>query len=225
MDEKRSLFITIEGGEGTGKTTLIQRLLDSLLTSGLDVVATREPGGTKLGEKIREWVLNQDANVAICDYAELMLFLAARTQHIDELIEPALSSGKVVLCDRFNDSTIAYQGAARGLGVDAVKQQCELACHGVLPDLTLFLDVDVEIGIERTKKTAKDTAQQGAIDRIESEEMNFHRTVRKAMQDLASDDPKRIVTIDASLPLEVVYQKAIDVVMGKLNEKMKGSDV
>lgn len=210
MPLRKPLFITLEGGEGTGKTTLIDRLAETLVSKGYDVVKTREPGGTRLGELIRQWLLNHDPSIHIGCYAELMLFLAARAQHIEELIEPALAAGKIVLCDRFNDSSVAYQGAARGLGMAEVQKLCELACHGVLPQLTLFCDAHPEVGLQRA------TAQRGEKDRIESERIAFHMAVREGLQTLARQQPDRIHTIDASQSLEKVYQDALSVVLRAL---------
>jgi dTMP kinase len=209
MAKDEPLFITLEGGEGSGKTTLIDRLSAALADEGYDVVKTREPGGTRLGEEIRKILLNREPNIRIDRYAELMLFLAARTQQIDEIIEPALKAGKIVICDRFNESTIAYQGAARGIGMAEVQKQCELACHGILPTLTFYLDIDPEIGLARTRKVPKATSKAGQIDRIESEKILFHQNVRKAMQALALQNPERIKTIDATLSMDEVFNEAL----------------
>src|SRR6187431_1687241 len=148
---KRGIFITIEGGEGAGKTTLIESLYQHLLGLGREVLKTREPGGTPLGEEIRKILLHSTGPVS--PYAELSLFLASRAQHISELIAPALAAGKVVLCDRFNDSTIAYQGMARGLGMEEVAAVCRFICAGLEPQLTLYLDIDPAVGLSRAKKS------------------------------------------------------------------------
>lgn len=222
MAKAKALFVTLEGGEGTGKTSLLNKLSATLVDEGYTVVKTREPGGTRLGEEVRKLLLNHDSTLHIGRYAELMLFLAARTQQIDEVIEPALESGKIVFCDRFNDSTIAYQGAARGLGMVEVQKQCELACHGILPQLTIYLDLDPVVGLARTRKVTKDTASEGQVDRIESEELHFHQEVRKAMQTLAMQNPDRIKTIDASLPMEEVFQKAYTFLSEICSHRVKG---
>lgn len=214
---KKPLFVTLEGGEGAGKSSLMRKLAKALRGLAYEVVETRQPGGTRLGEQIREWLLSHREDVRIGKYAELMLFLADRTQHIDEVISPALEAGKIVICDRFNDSTVAYQGVARGIGADVVEKQCELACHGIVPDLTLYLDVDPAIGLERTRRTLKATAGAGQVDRIESEQIDFHQTVRKAMQMLAQKHPERIYTIDAAQPQDKVFQNALERVMGQIN--------
>lgn len=211
---KRGLFITCEGGEGTGKTTLINRLEQELQKRGLNVLKTREPGGSVLGEEIRHWLLSKDSGIPISPVAELLLFLAARAQHISEKIKPALEAGQIVLCDRFNDSTVAYQGYARGLGVDFVQQLCDQVCGDINPDLTFFLDVDPKIGLERTKKLEKDSAAKGQTDRIESERLSFHRKVREGLQQLAQRYPERIYRIDAHQPLDTVFALAFQ----RLNE-------
>lgn len=213
-----SLFITLEGGEGAGKSTLMKKLAQALRDQGYEVVETRQPGGTRLGEQIREWLLHHRADMKIGPYAELMLFLADRTQHIEEVIAPALKSGKIVLCDRFNDSTVAYQGVARGIGSDVVERLCIMACHGILPQLTLYLDVDPTIGLQRTRGTAKDSAAAGKMDRIESEQIQFHQKVRSAMKELAVKHPERIHALDASQPQPVVFRDAMTIVTEKLDQ-------
>lgn len=205
----RPLFITFEGGEGSGKSTLIQKLEQNLLAKGLDVVITREPGGTKLSDHIRHWLLNREFGIAIGAKAELLLFLAARAQHIEELILPSLSSKKIVLCDRFNDSTIVYQGIARGLGKELARELCNLVCGALRPDLTLFLDVDPSVGLARARQVMKADAAPGQVDRIEGEKLDFHSMVRKGFLGLAAQDPTRIRTIDAMQPLEAVYNMAL----------------
>lgn len=166
-------FITFEGGEGAGKSTLLQRMARELEARGHQVVVTREPGGSALGEHIRRWLLNRDASFTVGMKAELLLFLAARAQHIEELILPALKAGKIVLCDRFNDSTVVYQGYARGLGAQDVQELCRVACGAVVPDLTFFLDVDVRLGLRRTQGAHKENAGAGEVDRIEAEGMRL----------------------------------------------------
>lgn len=199
-------FITIEGGEGAGKTTLIHRLEEVLQSWGFTVVKTREPGGTLLGNEIRSWLLNHHASIKIGARAELLMFLAARAQHIEELIAPALAAGKVVLCDRFNDSTIAYQGVGRGLGLAFVQDLCHRVCGQTVPDLTFYLDVDPEIGLQRTKRISKENAAAGEVDRIEAEKMEFHQSVRKSFAEIAQAEPTRFISIDASQPQENVIK-------------------
>lgn len=219
MESSYPLFITLEGGEGCGKSSMIERLTKELESRGFSVIKTREPGGSTLGEQIRTWLLHHKNDVKVGDYAELLLFLAARAQHVEEVIEPALKEGKVVLCDRFNDSTISYQGVARGLGIDKVTDLCALTCNGVTPSMTLFFDVDPVVGLERTRQTSKSSALQGEVDRIESEELIFHERVREGMHILAKKDPKRIKTIDAAKPLEVMYQETLSLVLSYLEKQ------
>lgn len=212
----RGYFITLEGGEGSGKSTLLNELADYLTQHHFEVVKTREPGGTRLGEMIRYWLLNHQAGCAIADQAELLLFLAARAQHIDEVIEPAVKQGKIVLCDRFNDSTIAYQGSARNLDIVKVKHLCETVCGPVVPDLTLFLDVDPEVGLLRTMKLEKDQANAGEFDRIEQEALSFHKNVQAGFRALAMENPGRIVRIDANQSRDLVIADAIQVVESRI---------
>lgn len=208
MSKVSSLFITFEGGEGAGKTTLIDKLEKKLLEKGLVVVRTREPGGSRLGERIRQWLLNRDFNIRISPMAELLLFLSARAQHIEEVIKPALGDGEIVLCDRFNDSTVAYQGAARGIGTGAVQELCDIVCDGVTPDLTFYLDVDPQIGLERTARVNKENAIAGEVDRIEEEKLDFHEHVRQAFLHLANEEPNRMHVLDANQTEEVVFKAA-----------------
>lgn len=217
MKSQDSLFITLEGGEGSGKSTLARKLTETLISLGYNAISTREPGGTKLGNQVRYWLLNRDSDVSLGSISELLLFLAARAQHIEELIKPALDSGKIVICDRFNDSTIAYQGIARGLGAEIVENQCLFACQGVLPQLTLFLDLDPRIGLERTKKLSKDSAKDGVMDRIESEELAFHDSVREGLRWIAKNNPNRVHLIDASQTFEEVLQNSLEIILYSLN--------
>ena len=202
-------FVTLEGGEGSGKTTLLHQLAAYLTQKGYEVITTREPGGTHLGETIRDWVLRQDSNRAIGHQAELLLFLAARAQHIEEKIIPALKSGKIILCDRFNDSTIAYQGGARGLGTQYVQNLCNLVCGPVQPQLTLFLNVSPEVGLARSRHVHKEQAASGELDRIESETLSFHRKIQETLERLTRQEPLRIYAIDANRPQKTVLQEAI----------------
>lgn len=213
-------FITFEGGEGAGKTTLIKICEDTLRSWGYEVVKTREPGGSLLGNEIRNWLLTRNENIKIGDKAELLMFLAARAQHIEELIAPAIAKGKIVLCDRFNDSTIAYQGVGRGLGLDFVKNLCLTVCGKTLPDLTFFLDVDPLLGLKRTKRTAKEHSAAGEVDRIESEKIEFHQQVRKAFADIAAAEPTRFITIDASKVLPEVIQSCKRVLASRFSRNL-----
>jgi dTMP kinase len=197
---KRGLFITFEGGEGAGKTTLINSLVEELKARGKTVLKTREPGGTTLGEEIRNLLLHQKGPVS--SYAELSLFLASRAQHIAEVIEPALYAGKVVLCDRFNDSSVAYQGAARGLGMDAVSTVCNFFSQNLKPDLTLYLDLDPEVGLGRASLAREQ-------DRIEAETLAFHRKIREGYLAIHRKESTRFRLIDARLSPVEVFHKAM----------------
>jgi dTMP kinase len=199
--KKTGLFITFEGGDGAGKTTLINRIHQDLIQSRWAVLKTRAPGGTHLGEAIRHLLLHKQ-DVLVSKRSELLLFLADRAQHVDELILPALQEGKIVLCDRFNDSTLAYQGGARGFEEQLLKKLCAFACDDLQPNLTLYLDLDPKIGFERNQKAGL------AKDRIESENLKFHQRIRQAFKKIAKKEPKRFMMIDASQTPEEVYTQA-----------------
>ncbi|MCH9633842.1 MAG: Thymidylate kinase [Chlamydiae bacterium] len=202
MSQKnKPLFITFEGGEGSGKTTLIESIRLFFEERGCDVVKTREPGGTDLGEQVRELLLHQKGT-EISPMAELLLFLTSRVQHIQEIILPSLKQGCVVLCDRFNDSSIAYQGHARGLGMDLAQQLCDQACSGLTPDLTFILNLDPSKGLKRIQKMEKEW------DRLEDLNLSFHEKVHEGYQILAQEQPSRIFLIDAAETKEKVFEGA-----------------
>ncbi|MDE5093482.1 MAG: dTMP kinase [Trichodesmium sp. St11_bin5] len=217
-------FIVFEGVEGGGKTTQIELLQDWLLETGesrqilpksidldLEVVITREPGGTKLGKALRELLLSPDVLVEkIQETSELLLYAADRAQHIEALIKPCLERGTIVLCDRFIDSTIAYQGYGRGLDVELIKQLNYIATGGLKSDLTFWLDIDVEIGLARAKS-------RGNFDRMEQANIEFHRRVQQGYQELAKNN-SLIVRIDANLTREKVQQQIQAIIMQKLVE-------
>lgn len=190
------LFITIEGVEGCGKSTQVERLRQYLATRGYEVEVTREPGGTPIAEAIRE-ILLDPAYSAMGAATELLLYEAARAQHVDERIRPALEAGKVVLCDRFADSTTAYQGAGRGLPEDAVFRLHEIATRGVWPRLTIVIDVPVEEGLQRATR-------DGASDRIEREMPAFHERVRAGYLRLAEREPERVRVVDGTRSIDAV---------------------
>lgn len=202
-------FITFEGGEGGGKTTQIALLKTFLESLGFDVVVTREPGGTSIAERIRT-VLLDPQNTGMDSTAELLLYAAARAQHVGELIAPALQQGKVVLCDRFCDSTTAYQGAGRSLLPEDLDALHQIATHGLIPDLTLFMDLPAEIGLKRAKG---DTLG----DRIEKESIVFHQRVRDGFIALAERFPERIVRIDALQSIEQVTDNVRSIVSSRMN--------
>lgn len=201
----RSLFITFEGGEGAGKSTLIDRLFAALKAQGHDLLKTRAPGGTPAGEAIRALLLNKEGT-KLTPRAELLLFLADRAEHVDEVIVPALKAGKIVLCDRYNDSTVAYQGIARGLGVEEVKKLCKFATNQLEPHLTFYLDLDPAIGLKRLQQVKE------GKDRIEAEKLSFHQRIRTAFHEIAKREKERFHILDASLPPDKVFAQAMEVI-------------
>lgn len=189
-------FITFEGGEGSGKTTQIALLEKDLEAAGRDVLVTQEPGGGHLGRAIRQ-VLLDPRNREMAPVTELLLYTAARAQHVEEVIRPALEAGRIVLSDRFADSTTAYQGGGRGLPRDWIEQMHRIATRGVWPDLTILLDVPPAVGLARAAKTS-------GPDRLEREPIEFHERVREAFLELARAELGRIRVIDGTLPVEQV---------------------
>ncbi len=200
----RGKFITLEGGEGVGKTTNMAFIKEYLQQHDIAVVVTREPGGTGLAEKIRELLLDNDSE-AVSEQAELLMMFAARAQHIKHVIEPALTAGKWVLCDRFTDATYAYQGGGRNMKISTITWLENLVQGALRPDLTLLLDAPVETGIERIRK-------RGAFDRFESEKISFFENVRRAYLLQAELYPERIKLIKADQPLPDVQRAITDVV-------------
>lgn len=194
------LFVTFEGPEGAGKTTQMQLALENIRARNHPVITTREPGGTPLGEELRNLVMNYQQE-RIADEAELLLFSAARAQHVRHVILPALRRGHIVLCDRFIDSTLAYQGYARGLSLEFIHQLNEFVMCGRRPDLTIVLDVPVEAGFKRLADRYQGAQ---ATDRFETAGDTFHHAVRQAFLDIASKEPWRVKVIDANRPLEQV---------------------
>ncbi len=204
---KKNYFITFEGAEGSGKSTQIKAAAKFLKSKGYDVVLLREPGGTKVSEAIREILLNKD-NSAMCPQTELLLYLAARAQIINEKILPALKKGKIVICDRYEDSTLAYQGYGRGFSIDSIlKVSKDLVRGSVVPNLTFLLDIDPAKGMKRG----------GRHDRMERQSLAFHRKVRNGFLKLAAKNKKRFTVIDSSKPIDDVTQK----VTGKLKNVFK----
>lgn len=197
-------FITFEGGDGTGKTTQIRALEDYFRKRNRACLSTREPGGTELGKLIRG-VLLEVGDSEIASSTELFLYLADRAQHVKEIILPAIESGKIVLCDRFTDSTVAYQGYGRGLDLKWLCRLNETAGAGLCPDLTFLLDCPAELGLARTAQRRADSAlSRPQEDRFEREKLEFHKKVRRGFLELASSEPRRFRVIDASLSTEQV---------------------
>ena len=194
---KKGRFITIEGVDGSGKTTQLQLTARYLLECGYDVVTTREPGGTRMAERIRNLIL--DVDVAINPRTEVMLYLAARAEHVENVIKPALKAGKVVLCDRFSDSTMVYQGFVRGIMPASVAALSEFAADGLRPELTVLLDAAPEALLQRR-------ADRGVLDRFEQEGLEFQKKVREGFLLLANSDPTRIKKVKAVQNLDDVQE-------------------
>lgn len=202
---QRGKFITFEGSEGCGKSTQIARFVSALQDQGLEVIQTREPGGTVVGEKIRDLLQFDPETADLCDESELLLFAASRAQLVRNVIEPALVAGKWVVADRFLDSTAVYQGVGRGLDLTAVKAINGFAVGETIPDLTILLDLDVAVGHSRAL-----AASQGKQDRMESQPLAFFELVRKGYLDLAQAEPDRIAVIDASKSIDEVTATIAD---------------
>jgi dTMP kinase len=190
----RGLFITFEGPDGSGKSTQFRRLAERLLREGYQVIESAEPGGSDIGRQIRR-ILLDPANQDLTATAELLLMFAARAQNVEQVILPALAEGKIVLSDRFTDSTLAYQGAARGLGDAVVRQIHEIACRGLDPDLTLCIDIDAEAGLARADHRNRN-ATGHAESRLDQQTLEFHQKARAAYHDLARAEPRRFRLID-----------------------------
>lgn len=197
----KGIFISMEGPDGSGKSTQIAMLRDYLLQKGYDTIVTREPGGTKISEKIRELILDIN-HMEMGKETEMMLYAAARAQLVHEVILPSVKAGKAVICDRYVDSSAVYQGIARGLGVETVYQINQYAIQGFLPDLTIHLDLSAEEGIRRKKNQAE-------LDRMELQDIEFHKRVAEGYRELAKRETERIKTIDATLSPENVHQKIV----------------
>lgn len=198
---KRGLFITFEGADGCGKTTQLNLLKDYLEQKGFEVVVTREPGGKGLGEKVREILLNYDGEVS--DRCESFLFLADRAQNIDIIVNPAIAQGKIVLCDRHTDSSVAYQGYGRGLNIAQINMLNNLATGNKKPDLTLVFDVDIETSMQRVGKEK---------DRMESAGNEFFNRVRNGYLELAKLEPNRIKVVDSTKSIELVHKDVLNLI-------------
>ena len=199
---EKGIFITIEGPEGAGKTTIIEMLLEKLESEGYPIMKTREPGGIEIAEQIRNVILNKN-NTAMDGRTEALLYAAARRQHLVEKVLPAIEQGFIVLCDRFIDSSLAYQGFARGIGMDEVYSINTFAIDNRMPDATLYFDIDPEIGMKRINDH-----KGREVNRLDLENLEFHRKVREGYQLLSRKYSNRIIEIDASQPLQKVYEIA-----------------
>lgn len=207
----KGLLITLEGIEGAGKSSHIQFIAEQLLQAGRDVLLTREPGGTNLGERIRELLLKKNEE-SMFEETELLLMFAARAQHVQQVILPAINAGKIVICDRFTDSSYAYQGGGRGISLEKIQQLEAWLFSGDLsgfkPELTLLLDLSVETGLSRAQ-------DRSAADRFETETVNFFQDVRDAFLKIAQDNPGRVSVIDAEQNLKTVQSSILEVLTKK----------
>lgn len=204
------MFITIEGPEGSGKSTATETVINKLRELGYDVVKTREPGGTPISEQIRNVILDKE-NKTMDGRTEALLYAAARRQHLVEKVWPAVKEGKIVVCDRYIDSSLAYQGGARGLGIDNIININMFATDNTWPDLTLLFDIPPEIGLERISAN-----KNREVNRLDLETLEFHKNVRQTFLDLAKRYPERFVIIDASKSREEVAQDALDAILKRL---------
>ena len=202
-------LIVFEGVEGCGKTTQIQLCSQWLESLNISVVLTREPGGTELGKDLRRLLLEKSPNKPVGEVTELLLYAADRAQHIEEELKPNLATGKYILCDRYTDSTIAYQGYGRGLNMSIINQLNQISTGGLESDLTIWLDVDVEVGLSRKRG-------QATLDRIEQETIAFHRRVQQGYTELAVSYPSRIMRVDGSSSQDIVQKSIQEILQNRL---------
>ncbi len=205
----RGCFITLEGPEGSGKTTQLRLLIPWLRSVGFEPLVTREPGGTLIGEQIRG-LLHDCSHTEMAPETEILLYSASRAQHVAEVIRPALAKGRVVLCDRFFDSTYAYQGYGRGLPLEALRRITSFSTQGLVPDLTLYLDVLPEIGLRRREESGE------ALNRLDRETLAFHRRVREGYLALIAEDPSRWRSVDATGDVEQVQARLREILLPAL---------
>ena len=207
----KGLFISFEGNDGSGKSSVIKAVHQKLNELGYNVILSREPGGSKIAEKIREIILDKD-NLGMDDWTEALLYAASRREHINKTIKPALDRGDIILCDRDLDSSLAYQGKARNLGIDNVYNMNQYATNGLLPDLTLLVCVRPEVGLDRIAKNRSDK------DRLELETIEFHHNVYDGYQEVAKTYPNRIKIVDGEKSMEEVANDAIEKVVTFVKE-------
>lgn len=210
---KSNLFITFEGPEGAGKTTILTRIAERLRENNIDVLATREPGGIDIAEKIREVILNPE-NTAMDERTEALLYAAARSQHFFEKVEPAMKEGKMILCDRFIDSSLAYQGYARGIGIDEVLSINEFAIGKRLPDLTILFDLNPAVGLARIH-----AHNERELNRLDVESLSFHEKVREGYHEVVKRYPNRIKVVNADQSVENVVEDVWRLICESLDEK------
>ncbi|MEE6452951.1 dTMP kinase [Gottfriedia acidiceleris] len=208
----KSLFITFEGPEGAGKTTIINMISEELRKRSVNFISTREPGGIRIAESIRNIILDTE-NIEMDKRTEALLYAAARRQHLAEKVIPALADGKIVLCDRFVDSSLAYQGVGRGIGIDEIYNINQFAIDGLMPDLTIYFDLDPKVGLNRVHQ-----ADEREINRLDLEELDFHLKVQSGYAEIMNREPWRFKRIDASNQVDQVFKDTLKVILEKIEE-------
>jgi dTMP kinase len=208
----KSLFITFEGPEGAGKTTIINLITEEFQRRGFNFISTREPGGIRIAESIRNIILNTE-NIEMDKRTEALLYAAARRQHLAEKVIPALEEGKIVLCDRFIDSSLAYQGVGRGIGIDEIYKINDFAINGLMPNLTIYFDLDPRLGLKRVHQS-----DEREVNRLDLEELDFHLKVQSGYTEIMKREPNRFKRIDASKSIEEVYSDTLQVILEKIEQ-------
>lgn len=206
-----SFFITFEGIEGSGKSTQVKLLKEYLIQKGSDVLLVREPGGTPIGEQVRSILLNKEKGDGMDPVTELLLYEACRVEIVKNVIKPALENKQVVICDRFTDSTLSYQGYARGLDIDLIESLNEKATGGIKPDLTILIDLPVEDGLKRAGKRSESLDSGNKEDRFEQEGVEFHEKVRAGFLEIAQKDPKRVKIVDGGRDISAIHSGICDI--------------
>ena len=209
---KKGLFIVFEGGEGAGKSTILDKIYDWMINEKIPCIKTREPGGIKISEQIRSVILDNN-NTEMDERTEALLYAAARRQHLVEKIIPALKENKVVLCDRFIDSSLAYQGYARGIGMDEILEINKFAIGEYMPNLSIFFDLDPKEGLKRIN-----IDNNREVNRLDNEKIDFHNRVREGYYKILEKDKKRIIKVDASKTIDEVYQTVKDIIIEWLDK-------
>lgn len=208
---KKGLFIVFEGGEGSGKSTMIDKIYEWLKECNYDCIKTREPGGISIAEQIRQVILNKE-NTKMDARTEALLYTAARRQHLVEKVIPALESGQVVLCDRFIDSSLAYQGFARGIGIDEIYEINKFAIEDCMPDMSILFDISPEIGMERINKNS-----QREVNRLDLENLDFHNKVREGYDTVYKNNKDRMIKINAEESIDEVFENVKNIISKLLN--------
>ncbi|HOK40663.1 MAG TPA: dTMP kinase [bacterium] len=215
MKAKKGIFITFEGPEGSGKTTQANLLIKYFKKKGREVIYTREPGGTKISEQIRNILLDKK-NKEMDKYTELLLYIASRRQLVAEKIEKELKSGKVIICDRFTDASLAYQGYGRGIDLNFIIELNNIATNNRKPDITFLMDIEIEEGLNKTKNIDKKHSKKGEMDRIEAESLKFHQKVRNGYRKIMKKEPERICLIKVNKSIEEIHKKIVELIEQKI---------